>query len=874
MDKFFKKLKTGREGATLVTVVIATAFLIAIGVVILSASTKYIVSVYKDRNTNENLYDTEGILAEVRAGVLEYAGNAGKAAYQQVVENYEVKTEEVTDPLATPDPSGGIPTTTHTVSLKDKFAKLYICGIIDQLEGKSVENGITHPWPNIDESTANKVGDSIEIERKQFELDNLRCLTQVPEAIKQSSLVVTSTPDPSDPSATEPPASNGKIEYAVYKSPTKGYFLTIENLNIDYTDEAGYRSIIKTSIQLTAPDYKFDGDDTLDAASDYLSISDGNLKVDSGNTTNFDGNIYAGGNQDIGNMTDTSKDKVGVWIAPAAKAHFNSEKLVSRGDICAETGSTAEFYGAKNPLAGTTITPADPSATPSVVASDTVEGDIYVKNIVLKPSAAGLGTDPATGTHLSVKANTYVENDLDIRDSATTVTLGGKYIGYSYNENNSVAGTDKGKADYSSAILINGYSTSLLTDMNSDTGLKRLILAGRSFVSRKSSTGAVDGLDTGSPDIMMGESLAVRSNQVAYLVPERYVTVHHNPVSSTEAGDGTSDYAVASSLVDVEEMKNNTTLWKHLDDTQPVTGNYSQDGYVYLFLNFKNQFEANEYFKDFYLGNTQVQDTTTGDDADSEDDDIPADMTRNDLKDRSASYISSVDGGGLQISPALYLIAGNIINNYNADAGAGFQSQTYFDNLGNPSETLLTEGQKIGKNYVSLQRSLTTGMADTMRLDGSTAAPLVKGGMIYPDKIPNLSEASLLEDSTVVKVYSKSTTGDLTTSSCSLNANNRLLMLNKGSVTVDTACQGVIVADGDVKVNANFTGLIIATGSVITGNGVSMTSDPAMVKNVLTYALSSGDLHDVFSSITDPETHNATDIGECFRYLNWEKNTL
>ena len=93
MDKFFKKLKTGREGATLVTVVIATAFLIAIGVVILSASTKYIVSVYKDRNTNENLYDTEGILAEVRAGVLEYAGNAGKAAYQQVVENYEVNTQ-------------------------------------------------------------------------------------------------------------------------------------------------------------------------------------------------------------------------------------------------------------------------------------------------------------------------------------------------------------------------------------------------------------------------------------------------------------------------------------------------------------------------------------------------------------------------------------------------------------------------------------------------------------------------------------------------------------------------------------------------------------------------------------------------------------
>ena len=94
MRKILKKLNVKREGATLVTVVIATAFLIAIGVIILSATTKYLVSVYMDRNSNENLYDTEGILAEVRSGIMEYAGQAGSEAYRSVLEDYQKEEKD------------------------------------------------------------------------------------------------------------------------------------------------------------------------------------------------------------------------------------------------------------------------------------------------------------------------------------------------------------------------------------------------------------------------------------------------------------------------------------------------------------------------------------------------------------------------------------------------------------------------------------------------------------------------------------------------------------------------------------------------------------------------------------------------------------
>ena len=89
MKKISNKMRVMREGATLVTVVIATAFLIAIGVVILTASTKYLVSVYMDRNTNDNMYSAEGILSEVRAGLLEYVGDAGLTTYKEIMEDYE-----------------------------------------------------------------------------------------------------------------------------------------------------------------------------------------------------------------------------------------------------------------------------------------------------------------------------------------------------------------------------------------------------------------------------------------------------------------------------------------------------------------------------------------------------------------------------------------------------------------------------------------------------------------------------------------------------------------------------------------------------------------------------------------------------------------
>lgn len=60
-------------------------------------------------------------------------------------------------------------------------------------------------------------------------------------------------------------------------------------------------------------------------------------------------------------------------------------------------------------------------------------------------------------------------------------------------------------------MMVNGKSSHL--DIK---GLNYLLLAGRTFISRK--------LDASNEDILMGESISARTNQLAYYVPLEYVS--------------------------------------------------------------------------------------------------------------------------------------------------------------------------------------------------------------------------------------------------------------------------------------------------------------------------------------------------------------
>ena len=477
--------KKAKEGSSMISVIIGVVFLAAIGLIVLTMATRYVTAVYVDRNSTDNFYQTEGILEEVRTGLVQYASESADDAYQYILDHYLNQTAE---------------------NKMNQFAKMYLTLMAKKLKGETIPNVKTQTDAFGNLFTK---GSSSELAQRQKEFfddfdsqlgvlqgcgsneDNLKTvknLSTISDAVK---------------------LINGKTqyEYIFEKDAKRGYSITLKNLLIDYTDTTGYRSTIETDIIMTVPDYKFDGDSTLDELHDYVSVSDDTLSVNaSTNKTGFTGNIYAGTS-----LADKKKGQ-GIKVAQNALVDFNCQKMISRGSLDILPGSTVNLTG------------------------ESGAGDLWLNNIRLTYDG-GVAENMQDTTYFTMDENAYIANDLDIATDNSVVNLSGKYYGYSYSKENNV--TDVQQSDYSSAILVNGKNTWLKAN-----GLQKLILAGRTFVSRKNA----DGSQVDASDIMMGESLAVKSNQLAYLVPDKYIKPYveegestdvknmegHNPVSTEE----------------------------------------------------------------------------------------------------------------------------------------------------------------------------------------------------------------------------------------------------------------------------------------------------------------------------------------------------
>lgn len=839
MKRLLKKIGDMREGATLITVVIATAFMLAIGAIILAATTRYLVSVYMDRNSTENLYDAEGILEEVRCGILEYAGQSGEEAYKEILSNYEL----------------------NKGNLRTIFGKKYISGIIDRIKGSAPGT--------FDINDTNDPKDNGPI-TGDLELANLKSFSKHPDAVKDKYIFYHEFE-----SSLGAPAPNSGLKYYVDYSTTKGYYMVIKNLVIDFKNDAGYRSSIETDIQLNVPDFKFEGSTTLDAASEFLTVSDGQLVLSnfSGAATdvpadtvtnkhrldntynyniNMDGNIYAGDIQDTAMNSVYSQHTPSVLVEDKVSAHFNFEKFITRENLVLSRGSKVTLAGPQIDAGGTTV--------------DTSGGDAYVKNILVVPggSDTSVSVDAGKGTYLDLNANMYVENDLDIRDTGSTVRLGGNYYGYSYNMNNEQGVVSK--ADLSSAILINGFNTTIDTM----PGLGNLILAGRAFVSRKGTPDDYKGVET--TDIMMGESMAVKSNQLAYLVPEKFVKLQHNPLTAIECQDEGLAFTDVTALVNVSDLLA-SDIGKYLNNTKPVTGNYGIGGYVYLYLNFKDDYNANLYFRHFYLNSDESDE-----------------MDAKTMNERALSYISDRQSGGVKLSPALYYIAGNIVQNYyeSVDSrGADRQSDTYYDASGKPAQALLDAGRSYGMTYVNMQTTLTgNGAATKMRLSENGGGAKVVDETLIDFDGPD-TEVTETDDRREPKTNARCilknsgfsvTTGLLNGAGQTEDGLPIGLIVSKGDVSVETPCAGLIIAGGNVDFKATslgtttFSGLIISKGKITVSSKSNLKSNKLLVDKLISYAQSDKDFYKLFRGVNSPVTQNATEMSRCIKYQNWTKN--
>lgn len=391
-------------------------------------------------------------------------------------------------------------------------------------------------------------------------------------------------------------------------------YIVLKGIKITYTNEKGFVSIISTDINITVPNINFAANSEKPNLQFYSLIANKNLIRDSlGSTTEISGSVY-GGSED-GITVEGNGTKNGVNLL------FKFDSVKDKAD--SEFSVTAEAINVKN--RGAVTASVIDSATP--VAADEGRYSVYVDDINVETA------------QLDMDAHMYVRDDLtidgtDIDGDGSEVKLAGEYYGY---------GDAASTAKASSSILINGASTSL--DLSK---IKQLMLAGRAYVgavhynanlkaesdyledpSILNSTSANTILDSTSSydanenDIPLGESVALKSNQLMYLVPTDCMCydsktgkqlLAKNPLTYDEYRNLTSKvkYVTDSdgnetNIVSPDPAVNMVDLSKYTDlslrnyhaSYKPIFRKINGTVLVYYYLYFETETYANEFFYDY-----------------------------------------------------------------------------------------------------------------------------------------------------------------------------------------------------------------------------------------------------------------------------------
>lgn len=560
--------------------------------------------------------------------------------------------------------------------------------------------------------------------------------------------------------------------------------LTLKDVYIEYTDERGYVSMLKTDIVIEYPDITFVSSKDIPDIETYSMIANVRLQTESSTKTQINGNVYGG--------------YEGIYSSNYSQLVFGSGDGTIHRII-------AEKLTAENGGSGNT----------SVITR--TGNQLWVGGIDVTSSA------------ISLEDNTYVLDDLTIEGKNSKVTLKGNYFGY---------GNGYGDASKSSSILINGAKTTL--DMS---GLGSLMLMGHAYVGathynantaddsdyvEDTSTITANPTDTvplNSEDLALGQSVAVKSDQLMYMVPiecmgyEGNVQVlAKNPISLSEYNLLTKTYATDATGNVVTDAAGNPVLkYKvvSLDKVcsklgksvnsygasyQPVFRKVNGSILVYYYMVFNSESMANKFFRDYYTADKEALDAY-----------IKEYVT--DFK-----WNNSLGSGTSELH-----LAGNLIH-YDNLGRATLASDTTVADVGDIS-TLTTTIEGYNDTYTALSKKLL--------LSKDTLTTEELGRTLFENIVVSSSEFASLVPLGTTMTFNNSSTGESTLIKA-------LLVNNEGGSTFeinDTNSDDLylVIATGDVRVNVSeFNGLILAGGEIsISPICIKMEADEEKVKKAL-----------------------------------------
>lgn len=653
--------------------------------------------------------------------------------------------------------------------------------------------------------------------------------------------------------------------------------LVLKNITVAYYGENDFVSEIKTDIVLGFPDINFSQVATMPNLLAYALVAQDSIQVKDAAVCTIKGNAYLG--------TGESVVENAHLVASSKATAVDNQLLISGGTIKGTTNA-------------------------DIQVSDM---ELWAQDVVVDSSTAGIKY-----------SSVYLQDDLILSNSLyhaqgaqteSKVFISGAYYGFgnvetaarasAYAEDEEkVEEIENHPANYNSSMIINGVNSTL--DIS---GLSVFKLAGNAYVNgtehadavdemianaNRADAGAVDaqvadGLNT--EDVLMGESLAIRSDQLAWMVPADCIAPETenggvNPMPITQYSElleeletlydnGSSDFEALDRLVSLDTKSGKlggatlgelgVTGWQI--EAQQVVG--TAKSMVYVFVKFDSVDSANAFFRRYY---SEAENLT-----------------------KLGEYLDLYAAGGIHLPQEVLDASGDTNFYFNGNLLASEAAKLYVpDTLSGVSasagarlsERMLEEGVAYQDNFAALNTKLLKDYSQLMDDErGKTVYENLVNSMVSGES----TDYSISEGSSRVFVRSTGQAALIVNGDFTVNDTNLAVVKAtedaEGEKHLDAECY-VIIVSGDVTLEKDFTGLIFAGGKItVAGKNVTVTADARnaaqalmaenaagihaydYLKNGVTYTVS-GNLEGEQPALYSEDSLNMTDY---VLYANWSK---
>lgn len=623
--------------------------------------------------------------------------------------------------------------------------------------------------------------------------------------------------------------------------------LVLKNIKVVYYGEKDYVDEIKTDIVIGFPDINFSQMATMPNLLAYAVVAQDSVQIRDAAVCQINGNAYLG--------TEESVVDNAVLVARSKTTAVDNQLLVSGGTIKGESNANIQI----------------------------ADMEVWSDNIVSDSSSMNMN-----------RSTIYLKNDLILSNSLyhakgaqteSKVTIGGAYYGFGNVETAVNAGACAGDskkiaeikenpANYNSSMIINGVNTTL--DIS---GLSVFKLAGNAYVNGTEN------------DVLMGESLAIRSDQIAWLVPADCIAPETenggvNPMPITQYselldeleklyGDGVYNYQAVDSLVSLDARsaklggatlrKLGVTGWQI--EAQQVVG--TAKSMVYVFMKFDSAASANAFFRKYY---SEAENLT-----------------------KLGEYLDLYASGGISLPKEALESSGDTNFYFNGNLLASETAKLYVpDTLSGVSaqtgarleQRMLEEAVAYQDNFAALNTKL---LKDYSQLMDDERGKTVYENLVNPMVSGENAGYSISEGEPRVFVKSTDQAAIIVNGNFTINSDNLSVIRStkdaEGKMHADAECY-VVIASGDVTIEKDFTGLIFAGGTVtIAGKNVTLTADAQNAAQALMAENEAG-IH-AYDYLKNGETYTVSgnlegaqptlffadslDMSDYVLYSNWSK---